>query len=122
MTQRYEVISDYPGSPYSIGDILLQSRPQGYWVLENGQCKLGDDPGKYKSIFRPLQWWECRKPEEMPLYVKGAKSVKKVINIEWHTEEYPSLLFEGDTIWCPIWIYQPATESEYIAYQKQLGK
>ena len=116
MTPRYEVISDYPGSPYSIGDILLQSRPQGYWVLENGQCKLGDDPGRYKSIFRPLQWWEYRKPEEMPKYVKYWDISKFFpIDIVCKSSETPFNAFNYTAT-----NFLPATEAEYIAYQKQL--
>lgn len=61
---RYKVIADYPGSNFNIGDIL--HNPE-YFDKRNSNLN------KYPAIFKPLSWWEDRKPEEMPEYVKFTK-------------------------------------------------
>jgi len=56
---RYKVIADYPSSPYYVGEI---------------KDRLGDNVAahfaKYPHLFRKLNWWEERKVEDMPEYVK----------------------------------------------------
>lgn len=109
---RYEVIADYPGSPYSFGDILVQLRPHGYWSLPSDQCRIADDLLKYPHLFKPLQWWEHRKPEEMPEYVKywDISSFFPVDRVCKTTEApFNSINFTADN-------FQPATEAEYFEY------
>lgn len=59
---RYKVIADYPNSPFTVGEIV---------DLTN-ECFIGNSLGydSYPLIFKRLEWWEERKPEDMPEYVK----------------------------------------------------
>lgn len=60
---------NYPGSPYKSGDIL---EVVDYFILIDDICSkliYNEVTNAYPELFRPLQWWEYRKPEEMPEYV-----------------------------------------------------
>lgn len=62
---RYEVIADYPNSPFTIGEILYLT----------DECFIGNSLGyeSYPKIFRKLEWWEHRLPHETPTHVKFVK-------------------------------------------------
>lgn len=112
----------YPHSEVYVGEILTLD-PSGYtyasdtgkWV---GKAQVADFP----HLFRPMPWWEGRKPEDMPEYIKyGHGAVYKVE--DWREnehygiyavcergEDYP-LIMQPHT--------KPATEQEYNEYQKQ---
>lgn len=72
---RFEVIADYPGCSYEVGEILepddsgeLHSKTAGYsWTISSVKEKT---VGKYPHLFRPLQWWETRDEKDMPEYVR----------------------------------------------------
>lgn len=76
LAPRYKVIADYPDSPYTIGDILSFQQWGGdlkKWAHYNDEgifMGFTDDFDEYPHIFKPLQWWEERKAEDMPEYVK----------------------------------------------------
>lgn len=63
LKSRWKVIADYPGSDYHIGEIL--DRDWG-WV-GNDEVGFKHDLSHYPHLFKKLQWWEDRKPEEMPV-------------------------------------------------------
>lgn len=63
---RYKVIADYPGSDYHVGEIL--DRDWG-WV-GNDDIGFKHRISGYPHLFRKLQWYEERKIEDMPQYVK----------------------------------------------------
>jgi hypothetical protein len=68
---RYKVIADYPHSPLRINDILtLAAGPTDLWDCDRTGKRQLLNPADYPAIFKPLQWWEERKPEDMPEYVK----------------------------------------------------
>jgi len=76
---RYQVIADYPNSPYKIGAIA-----KGNECLVNPECL-----DKYPHLFRKLNWWEHRKIEEMPkrLICKAIPDDTEIIEIEeWDME------------------------------------
>lgn len=62
---RYLVAADYPCTSFIVGSI---------WNEDEMICHatLIDEtyPEKFPHLFRKLKWWEHRKPEEMPEYVK----------------------------------------------------
>jgi hypothetical protein len=114
---RYEVIADYPGSPFEIGEVLQTNiycagqDMTGSGVLSSPVYK----PEKYPAIFRPLDWWEHRKPEEWPQYVKWRDLVGKAGGTE---KEFEMHLPNGNSTVMHIDNYTPATETEYNEYLK----
>ncbi len=77
LTPRYQVIATYPNSPFLIGRILLFDEYDRvnniYWhkYSEDEPIHLDTgDVGKYSHIFKKLEWWEQRKPDDMPLFIK----------------------------------------------------
>jgi len=92
MKPRYKVIAPYPNSPFKAGQILIRddSHENNYWTGE--QCYTDRYPDQYPHLFKPLQWWEDRKPEEMPEYVRIEEKVYKIR--EW--ENYFGLLPHED--------------------------
>lgn len=111
---RYEVIADYPRSWYNKGDILLSKidhAPQlGYIAFSVAE--------KYTDVFRKLEWWEHRKPEDMPECVKFTSPMWKykkgdvVKVIDW-TRDFKANIFH---LKYPVNILYPATEEEYTNY------
>ncbi len=120
---RRKVIAPYPGSPFKVGDIL-------YWH-RTGESGFGNDgfysrsshyeivvtlypPGEIDTmphLFKKLEWWEERKTEDMPEYVKTHD--KKVFKAH-HWDETASLAWIEDEcfdIYCDRCL--PATEQEY---------
>lgn len=75
---RYEVIADYPdytGSKYihKKGDIIVFDDDNNVILWkepgsDGTQCDHGHFMN-YPNIFGLLEWWEQRKPEEMPEYL-----------------------------------------------------
>ena len=90
---RIEVIADYPSSPYYVGEI---------------KDRLGDNVAahfaKYPHLFRKLNWWEERKVEDMPEYVKviangcsfNAGTILKANNWGVYPDEGNNFGNEGD--------------------------
>lgn len=66
---RYKVIADYPDSECFVGTIIEQSGDRyrdelGFLLQQTNK------PEHYPVIFKELGWWEMRKVEDMPEYVK----------------------------------------------------
>lgn len=69
---RVVVENKWPGCQYTVGDILIKDGKY-YWVVgDTGWYSkvIESDIEPYPYLMRPLSWWEHRKPEEMPEYVK----------------------------------------------------
>jgi hypothetical protein len=124
LTPRFEVIGDYPDSILEVGKIVLGKM---CYVLESTKVDLTDFP----HLFKPLNWWEYRKEEDMPEYLKidnvkmGLKkepdfSYYKVVN--WRM----NIMFgeingnSGCSLlsFSPEYTYQPCSEEEYLLNQK----
>ncbi len=71
----------YPSSSFVEGDIVVQKKMvkglslegQLFWLYTNSSGKLVHtqiDISLYPHLFRALNWWEYRKVEDMPKYVK----------------------------------------------------
>lgn len=63
---RYKVIADYPDSILSVGDIFETYDNGIKYVTQLSKV----DVKEYPHLFKPLEWHEDRKPEDMPEYVK----------------------------------------------------
>jgi len=118
---RYLVIADYPKSIYKVGEVLNTGR--------HGDILFCDDNGprmsQYPHLFRRLEWWEHRKPEGMPGYVKFQEKVYKVIRYRkpniiriiddfWKTEIWQEI---GE----PYWLPATAEEYEQFTHPAPLG-
>ena len=63
MNTRFEVIVDYPSSPFIVGDVIAYDGI----VYGMGQPqKFTREPEKYPHIFRKMNWWEKRTADQMP--------------------------------------------------------
>lgn len=109
---RYQVIADYPGRLFRLGQICSWEQ----FTMDSEE----DAPiyffENFTHLFRKLNWWEERKPEELESveYVKtlAGNSVRKVqeINTFWD-----KVMFEGGKVRSlKKWI--PATREEYEAF------
>lgn len=63
---RYKVIADWPNSIYKIGSILIGKDNGLYYNGVNHANFI--NPENYPHLFRKLEWWEERTPEEMPQF------------------------------------------------------
>ena len=105
---RYKVIADYPSSPYYVGEI---------------KDRLGDNVAahfaKYPHLFRKLNWWEERKVEDMPDYVKWDVGIyptwKKIMKVDkWNSNGS----FDHENVTISVINCFPATEQQYNDYIK----
>jgi hypothetical protein len=133
---RYRVIALWPYCDEAIGTIY-SPRPveQRLWVVmgeasgfihpsDKNRCTSAHYE-RFPHLFKKLEWWEDRKPEEMPQYVKYAENgmVAKVDRFDMETTSAWFMYLEGGIHpYCPggsalentHWL--PATESEYNEY------
>ena len=135
MKPRYEVIADYFFSPYKIGDVVTANERDTVHLLnvpeydsfegKTIECQhfLPVDVCKrYPALYKELQWWQHRKAEEMPEYVKYVKSgeVRELSQDGWtdmfhlieHSDRLRPSLVET------LGMIEPATKSDYEAYLK----
>ena len=93
---RYKVIADYPNTPYGLNQVLTKRE------IRFGMGSLS--PENYPAIFRKLNWWEERKVEDMPEYVKviangcsfNAGTILKANNWGVYPDEGNNFGNEGD--------------------------
>lgn len=119
---RYKVIAPWPGTHWKVGDIFeygdhncfkTESQPS----IPMHLSVLDEHP----HLFKKLEWWEERKPDEMPEYVKHITTGKI-----WRVKEYDlpaGAHVSGNEIssyWAAMKNLQPATEADYNAYLKTL--
>lgn len=121
---RYKVIADYPGSDFEIGAILTKYGMLYDYEIEPGRHRSYSDHmiEGYSHLFQKLEWWQDRKPEEMPKYVKSISGhdigrVYKVANPNqdgrvWHIDG--EIEFGHLRRWAAG--YMPITLEEYNSY------
>lgn len=121
---RYKVIADYPGSPFWVGSILIfiprfmhrvdgniESTTYSDVFRRGNHFILADEIKEYPHLFNPLEWYEDRKPEEMPGYVKDKfNQVHKVTSVERIGANLEKGFYAH---WKNV---QPATLAEYTQY------
>ncbi len=144
MKPRYKVVDSFPFNKfYKVGDILTDD---GKTVVTNqdGEVMFACEFNNYPNVFQSLEWWEERKIEDMPKYLKqtgmvdGADEpipdwylkVKKHFNAgngEWRDDSIHIFCIER----CERTMgtnmrysgFEPATEQEYTTYiQSQLKR
>lgn len=111
---RYKVIADYPKSIYNIGDIINAG-------TTSEDCIYCDRDGprmrQYPHLFKPLQWWEERKGDEPPMYIRSNGIVYRVD--KW-SKSFQDIHWLGCLVNKTKYIsceeLTPATDAEYEAY------
>ena len=127
MQPRYKVIADYPCRPHPIGSIIeFTNDPydtRTLFTLPGAEHRYPESKFKeYPNLFKPLQWWEERKPEDMPQYIRF-----KPDNTLFKIEQWDMPILFGFTdverqrgcglkTFKPEYGYEPATEAEYLTY------
>ena len=71
---RYEVMVDYPDSPYPVGRVLVDNG-QPYFTIQKKDkgphwTTMIKNIHQYPDVFRKMDWWEKRTIEEMPKKLK----------------------------------------------------
>jgi len=83
LTPRFEVIADYPNAAHSVGDIIEIKEGGSAEIIITGvedSCFSFNSARfeyfpiasfrRFSNLFRELEWWEYRTPEEMPKYFR----------------------------------------------------
>lgn len=109
---------NYPGSMVKTGEILTLSK----WMYVTGDVQgrvHKENVEKFPHLFKPLQWWEFRKVDDMPEFVRlKDKGIFKVDVWDFIYEE--AMIFNGDLIsTVSIELLTPSTSEEYDEYLKQ---
>lgn len=115
---RYKVIAIDTTESFQVGEIL--NHPEEWhdylWVGPSG--KIIFYPEKYPHLFKKLEWWEERKPEDMPEYL-NCPSRKMFFKVDkWHKSYF---IIDGRQK-MQYRHYIPATAAEYEAYMQTLTK
>lgn len=135
MKPRIKVMMDYPDCEYEVGQIIqfvqkstyYTGEPEwetGFILTKNGEqvqsCIKKFEP--YPDIFKPLEWWEDRKLEDMPEYIQYAGQMAYKIE-RYELDERMGLYgISAKYEDCPLWLngmpVLPITEFEYNEYLK----
>lgn len=72
---RYKVEGPYPGSRYKVGDMVESLGENRFDLYKDGVTYYNEpELKKYPQLFRLMNWWEDRRPEDMPEYVRIVKT------------------------------------------------
>jgi len=112
---RYKVIADYPQNPYKVGQILHPVKYlSGNWWVPGW---IGKDIGHFPHLFQSLPWWQHRKLDEMPTYIKCEGIIHKAT---WSENNGIMKMHLEDTDWevnaNVMGHFEPATKEEYESY------
>ena len=108
---RWKVIASYPGCNWHVGAILDRD-----WGWDgNDEEGFAEHVSDYPHLFRRLEWFEERKEEELPKFVKtpGDDILELVVAGEWYLLNGRTISHKG------LSQCVPATETEYNEYLKQ---
>lgn len=112
--------SNFPGSELKTGEIVTLDLVYGdkmrFAWIKRGVFLYEESVAKYPNCFRLMPWWEGRKPEDMPEYVRIKNKVLRVIKYNLAFGEF---LPEKSKYMKRLEYTQPATEQEYLEYQKE---
>jgi len=128
---RYKVIADYPFSYYDVDSILLFD----FYHTPNGVVHFNE----YPHLFKKLEWYEERKVEDMPDYLKFEErlsitsygddvepeihKVKKhwdtSMTNDWRNKDIRCFISEWHNTTYYYGAFIPATEQEYLSFINQ---
>lgn len=108
----------WPFSPYLDG-MVLELDDTDYYHLPGyklvrpiAKCLTDEHP----HLFRPMPWYEGRKPEEMPTYLKS-KNNERVVKVYDYNCTIMCFRISYATSYTSLSLFIPATEADFIAYQ-----
>lgn len=115
LKDRYEVIAPYPGGIYKEGDLV---QPHPFYGFDTFPY-----PEKYPHLFKKIGWWEKRRIEDLPKYIKTKKTPERVFKVGYFTS-YVVMYYgdDGKQKMDNTAIFLPATEAEYLDYLTQNKK
>lgn len=136
LTPRIKIIYGWPECKFSVGQILFykQFGTRGWFIHDGSGHGISLEAAKkYPKLIKHLNWWEDRKPEQMPAYLRnkvGLPSVRKVVEHNEYEAKMEILpedirrVREQNANACiqsiswPYSACEPATEEEYLEYRK----
>lgn len=104
---RWLVINTYPGSNLPVGHIIERNFSMG--LLQKQTLD------KYANIFKKLEWYQERKKEDLPLYVRCIEGCSVPTSGSSYKLFHEGSLYKNEFP-CPLSIMEPATEEEYLNY------
>lgn len=117
MKPRWKIIAAIPFKEeddfWKVGEIL--DRDWGWHGDDEDGFKY--HISDYPHLFKKLEWWEGRQPEEMPLYVKW-ESGKVTQVIRWN-EGCDFCKVIDHTYFVSSHFFTPATREEYEQYKQK---
>lgn len=146
MTPRFEVLQNYPFSPFKYNEVVTLTqggtKETSYHQLANVMVMTFGIFQNYPDIFREMAWYEQRELKDMPMYIKLADDSQ--LNDDKHPQYQgvfiPSLWAEFEAAekqyfnknYCHFYViinndytkklsgahFVPATEEEFITYQR----
>lgn len=136
MIPRFEVIDDYPNSPFDIGEIIdnwhnypTDTNPLIYVVNKKTSVTetfFLETFKKYPRIFQPLMWYEKREINELPKYLMNVldkdRYVIEVVKYEPYyvndckIPHWSFYAYIDDIRYDPLIYFNPATAEEYNVY------
>jgi hypothetical protein len=110
---RYKVIADYPGSCYTVGEVL--SFEDGNIFSEGSRPIHIEMLRRHPHLFKPLRWWEER-DGHLPCYVSWKD--KHVFEVKGYGATtsgrlHAKFMLHGKLRSKPVDLLMPATEEEY---------
>lgn len=119
MIPRYMLIANYPGNDLPIGTIYTTDSKAWIWSnLRLAPKNIKD----YPANFRKMEWWEGRREEDMPKYIKHADSLYRMDEvievIDWHMDEEIPCFQDNSVMGTWVRGFLPATEAEYLTYKQ----
>lgn len=128
---RVKIIAPWPkmGKAFKVGEILTFEEESTYFVSKRGRGISNFEIDNCKANFRKLEWWEERRPEDMPQYVKLDPKkeddyfipLSRIFKVYKWDEGFayidPKNKF--DLLDNRRLDFIPATEAEYLNYQNQ---
>jgi hypothetical protein len=128
---RYKLSSEgYPGMPFTKSEMIeLRPNNEGVFIskLYNhricGYIYSQSFFEAFPSLFKPVIWWEYRRPCEMPKYVSYKGYIVLVLQWTISYDRESGGRWEAQTKergWIFASYLYPSTEAEYIAYQNRI--
>lgn len=121
MKSRFEVIADYPLSPYFKGDVIqfnngetdhittISYRDEFGEQVDQAQFVPSVTFEKYPHLFRKLNWWEYRQVEDMPnKVVSHCNEDREVFNIVgWDMNQLMGFIDKEARHVCDLTLWEP---------------
>lgn len=125
---RYKVTGDYPTREYDgwkIGDVIQLIQPQfdkEYYCYHTGYMLWNPEKfNKYPTLFRKLHWWEDKRKEDLPQYLRyGTNGKVRKVNEYYILPGSVRVNFVGGRQRTLTVDWNPCTEKDYIDQIKEM--